>query len=142
MEASVKKSDFPKALFSTLVKSTVISFIYTILCVLLFAFIIKILSVGDSIIPPVNQIIKITAILISSYFAIKRVPQRRALIGAAAASAYIVAGFLIFSLIQGSMGSLSVFLTDLVMSAAMGLITGILYLRVLDSSNQKAKGKK
>ena len=67
---SSKKTSF-MVLFKCALKGAMISMVFTVAVILLFALIIKETGMSDGVIAPINQIIKIAGIIAASYFAIK-----------------------------------------------------------------------
>lgn len=127
MEADVKKN---KVSFSTFLKCAVrgslISMIFTVALILLFALIIKETGVADSVIRPVNQVIKILGIMAASYFAIKGMTEKQWLCGAGAGLLYILISYFVFSLIDGKMGNVALLFSDLLMGVLIGLVFALI----------------
>lgn len=127
MEADVKKK---KVSFSTFLKCAVrgslISMIFTVALILLFALIIKETGVADSVIRPVNQVIKILGIMAASFFAIKGMTEKQWLCGAGAGLLYILISYFVFSLIDGKMGNVALLFSDLLMGVLIGLVFALI----------------
>ena len=92
--------------------------------VLAFAFVIELASLGDSVIRPVNQLIKLFAIFGGCAAFVKG--ERGFLKGAVIGCLTIVFSFLIFGLIAGSPGSFLSALIDVACGTVMGLISGVI----------------
>jgi putative membrane protein (TIGR04086 family) len=105
--------------------------IFTIAAVLLFALIIKVFSVSDNAIMPVNQIIKILGVALCGFIIGRKCKEKPALMGALAGVIYVVVGFLLFSLVNGSFSPSLSLLSDAVMGAVIGLICAIIAAKLI-----------
>jgi putative membrane protein (TIGR04086 family) len=107
------------------------SVIFTIAAVLLFALIIKVFSVSDNAIMPVNQIIKILGVALAGFIVGRKCKEKPALFGALAGIFYVIAGFLLFSLVNGAFTPSVSLLSDVVMGAVIGLISAIIAAKLI-----------
>jgi putative membrane protein (TIGR04086 family) len=109
----------------SLVKGLLAGVIFTTASILLFALLIKTGVLGEASIPAVNEIIKITGVLLSAFITAHRQQRFGWLKGGAAGAAYLLLGWLVFSLIEGEFGQASVLFVDMLMGLIIGAITGI-----------------
>lgn len=109
------------------VKGVICGMIFTILCILAFAFLLKAFSLEDSVIPIVNQLVKIFGILIAAYVATRKQKTMNWLIGAMAGFFYVTVGFLLFSLIDGEFGLMPVLISDMLTGAVIGLVASVIF---------------
>jgi putative membrane protein (TIGR04086 family) len=107
-------------------KGTLISMIFTIAVILLFALIIKETGLSDNVIGPVNQVIKIAGIVAASYFAVKGLADKQWLCGGITGIMYMLLSYLIFSLIEGMFGKIALLFSDLLMGMLIGLVFAII----------------
>lgn len=119
-------------------KGAVVAMVFTILAILVFAFAIKAMSLEDSAIAPVNQAIKIIGILLAAYVSGRNCTGYKWLRGMAAGLLYVVAGFVIFSLLEGAMGLVSVLISDMCAGAIIGLAAALLFA-ALPGKKSRAK---
>lgn len=99
---------------------------FSLVAVLIFAFIIKFTSISENIIQPINQIIKGLSILVGCFVASKKIHSHGWLNGIFVGFLYTVVAFLIFSILDGKFSfGISTF-NDIVFGSAMGLISGII----------------
>lgn len=124
---SAKSAGFVADIGVSAVKGAVVGMVFTILAILVFAFIIKAMSLEDSAIAPVNQVIKIIGILLASFVATRGMGGFKWLRGMAAGLLYVVAGFIIFSLLEGTMGLIPVLISDMMAGAIIGLASALLF---------------
>lgn len=129
-----KKDGILKVVMPVL-KGTIVGLVFSVVCILIFAFVIKLIGVNDSLIPPVNQFIKIAGILIATFFAMKS--DKRIFVGILTGCSYILFSFLLFSIVQGQLGLFNVLFSDLLMGAIMGTILGALISKKFTASTVK-----
>ncbi|MBO5926195.1 MAG: TIGR04086 family membrane protein, partial [Clostridia bacterium] len=53
------------------VKGVIISLIFTLISILVFALILKIFSLNNNVIKPINYVIKVTAVFLGTFIAVK-----------------------------------------------------------------------
>lgn len=119
-------------------KGAVVAMVFTILAILVFAFAIKAMSLEDSAIAPVNQAIKIIGIMLAAYVSTRCVGGLKWLRGLCAGLLYVVMGFVIFSLLEGAMGMVSVLVSDMLAGAIIGLAAALLFA-ALPGKQRKVK---
>ena len=111
------------------VKALIVSIIFTLLSVLVFAVIIRFCSIDAKYIPIVNQIIKCVAILLSMLLCFTKRPNGW-LRGFIFGILYIAAAFFIFSAFSGKFEFGLKLLNDCVLGGISGLIGGIITVNV------------
>ncbi len=99
---------------------------FSLICVLIFAFVIKFTSVSESVMQPINQIIKGASILFACFIVSKNIRKNGWLVGLFTGLLYTVLAFLIFSILDNQFTFGLNVLNDLVFGSVMGLIAGIL----------------
>lgn len=124
-EKGAKKPAFPGYLKRAL-KGTLVSMVFTVAAILLFALIIKETGLADNVIAPVNQIIKIAGIIAASFFAIKGLHERQWIVGGMAGILFIVLSYLVFSLIEGMFGNVALLFSDMLMGLLIGMVFAII----------------
>jgi len=137
-ESKVKLSTFIKCGL----KGSLISMIFTVAVILLFALIIKETGAADSVIAPINQVIKILGIMAAAYFAIRPMETKQWLCGAVAGLMYILIGYFVFSLIDGMMGNVALLFSDLLMGVLIGMVFAIIAANFFGKRKRKAKKTK
>jgi putative membrane protein (TIGR04086 family) len=120
-------------------KGTLISMIFTIAVILLFALIIKETGLADNVIGPVNQVIKIAGIIAASYFAVKGLADKQWLCGGITGIMYMLLSYLIFSLIEGVFGKIALLFSDLLMGMLIGLVFAIIAANFFGGSRRKSR---
>ena len=103
---------------------------FSLICILIFALIIKFTSISEKAIFPINQIIKILSILFACFIVGKKVKKGGLFVGLFTGILYTIVAFVIFSILDGSFSfGLSV-LNDLTFGAILGMISGILCINI------------
>ena len=100
------------------IKGVITTVAITLVCVLLFALVLSLTDLGDGVIRPVNQFIKLVAVFCGVVISVKG--EKGFLKGLAAT----VLSFLIFGLIGGGLSFGWAILIDLVCGAIMGGLSG------------------
>lgn len=121
MEKAVKTKNF---LIDTL-KSALISIIIGAILTLVFAIVLNYVPISDKIVTIINQIIKIIAIFLGCVFGIgdKKIGLLKGLL---AGIVYALGTALIFAIINKDFGFSWKVILDIGISAAMGLLCGII----------------
>lgn len=99
---------------------------FSLICILIFAFIIKFTSISENAIQPINQIIKVLSILFACFIARKKLNSNGWLSGIFIGICYTILAFLIFSILDGHFSFGLNVLNDLVFGSIIGMISGIL----------------
>ncbi|MGE5495672.1 MAG: TIGR04086 family membrane protein [Burkholderiales bacterium] len=137
LKTKEKKTSFSELMKNAL-KGTLISMIFTIAVILLFALIIKETGLKDGVIAPVNQVIKILGILAASYFAVKGMSDKQWLCGGITGLMYMLLSYLIFSLINSAFGNVALLFSDMLMGLLIGAVFAIIVASFFGGS-KKAK---
>lgn len=120
-----KKLKVNSNLFLNVLKGAIIAVSFSLVFILIFALLIKLFNISDSVITPVNQVLKIISIFLGCLFALKKFPQKGLITGALIGIVYTVLAFLVFSAL-GRTFSLSLsFLNDLAFALIIGALCGI-----------------
>ncbi|HEY8443773.1 MAG TPA: TIGR04086 family membrane protein [Clostridia bacterium] len=123
------KSPEKSSMYLEVLKALTIALIISLVFILLMALIITFVDVSDTAINIINQVIKGVALLASSIIAFKEKSngwKKGLLLGVI----YIIAAFLIFSLMNGKFTFGWNILFDLIFGSIMGLICGIFAVNV------------
>jgi len=114
------------AMVKSMFKGVLCAVIATLLFVLVFAFIVQVAGLSNSVISPVMQVVKVLAIFVAVLIALKPAKSKGWLYGGLVGIFYMVFTFLIFSLLDGqfivNLGALS----DLLFETLVGVISAVL----------------
>ncbi|MBR4419017.1 MAG: TIGR04086 family membrane protein [Clostridia bacterium] len=107
-------------------KGVLCSVIATLLFVLVFAFIVQVAGLSNSVISPVMQVVKVLAIFVAVLIALKPARSKGWLYGGLVGIFYMVITFLVFSLLDGQFVINISALSDLLFETLVGLISAVL----------------
>ena len=114
--------------FVQVFRGVITAVLTTLICVLAFALVLNFTSLGDDAILPVNQAIKVLAIFLGCFFALKY--ERSFIKGGLIGLLSTIFTFLIFALISGGQNFGWGVLIDLVFGFLIGGISGLITARV------------
>lgn len=120
-------------------KSSIVAMIFTITAILVFALVVKSAEMDVKVIVIINEIIKIAGVICASFFAAKDPKSRTVLAAAVAGLLYIIIGFCVFSLIQGTLGDLMMMMTDAMMGVIIGFVIGLFVSKVMKAKHAPGK---
>lgn len=124
-ELSLDK-DADTSSFLSVLKGTFWAISMSLICVLIFAFVIKFTSISENLITPINQVIKIVSILFGAYVMSKKLRANGWLWGLILGAMYTLLAFVIFSILNGQFDVNISLLNDLIFGSIIGLIAGII----------------
>ena len=110
----------------TLAKSVFWALSVSLLCILIFAFVVKFTALPESAIMPINQVIKFLSIFIGCWVASKKIKSNGWLWGIVIGAVYTLLAFIVFSILDGEFRFTLSLLNDFVFGAIAGLISGII----------------
>ena len=102
----------------------------SLICVLIFAFVIKFTSISENLIMPINQVIKIISILFGVNIMSRKIKSNGWLWGLILGAVYTLLAFLIFSTLNGKFDFSINLLNDVVFGSIIGLISGIIMFAI------------
>ena len=109
--------------FVNLLKGILFSLIFTMTAILLFALVLKVFSLGDGVVKPVNYLIKSIAVFLGAFLSVNE--NKGILKGFIAGVVIIIITFLVFALISSTI-KFNVFLIwEILLGGAIGAIAGI-----------------
>ncbi len=125
----VKKNENKNIVLSCL-KGALISVCVSLICILVFAFFIKLTNMSETLIKPINQVIKVLSILIGVLFVTKKDKQKGLVKGLVIGFLYTILAFVVFSILNGQFKFDVTILIDLVFGLLTGAICGVIGVNV------------
>lgn len=110
------------------IKATLAATIFSLVCVLIFSFIIGLFSLSADIIKPVNQVFKIIAIALGGILFIRG--GRGLIKGAVYGVCAVLVTYLLFAVISSSFAVSWLFALEIVLGAVAGAISGIIGVNI------------
>ena len=120
-----KNLDIKQTIFCA-VKGALISVCISLICILVFAFIIKLTGMSDGLIKPINQVIKIVSIFIGTFLINKKQANKKLLNGVIVGLFYTIIAFIVFSILNGSFNADFTIIIDALFGGLIGAICGVI----------------
>ena len=127
------KTKINKTLFTNTLKGSLIAVAFSLILILIFAFILQILSLGDGTIKVVNLIIKLISIMLGTSVAVRKTKEKGLLTGLFVGLVYTVIAFIVFSILNGQFSFEKSLFNDILFGTIGGAICGVI------SVNTKSK---
>lgn len=119
-----------KSFFGQVIKGALSAISLALVLILLFAVLIRFTSLSDKFIKPVNQVIKIVCILFGVKLSLKHDRQKGWFKGLLIGLIFSVIAYLLFSILSMEFSFGTTTIIDMVFSALLGLISGILLVNL------------
>ncbi len=137
MKAKVRSVDSSKPknkLLLSVLKGSLVSLCFSLVGILIFAFILKFTNISDSVINPVNQVIKAASVLLGVFIGLKKEKEMGLVSGLLIGLIYTVVAFLVFSILDGCFVFDRTLLNDILFGGISGAICGIICVNIKKSS--------
>lgn len=107
-------------------KGSLIALSISLIAVLIFAFVLRFLSIPDGAIKPVNQVIKTFSILVGVFMGLRKSKEMGLISGLVIGIVYTVLSFVAFSALYGNFEFTRALVNDLLFGAIIGGICGVI----------------
>ncbi len=137
MKAKVRSVDSSKPknkLLLSVLKGSLVSLCFSLVGILIFAFILKFTNISDSVINPVNQVIKAASVLLGVFIGLKKEKEMGLVSGLLIGLIYTVVAFLVFSILDGCFVFDRTLLNDIFFGCITGSNCGIICVNIKKSS--------
>jgi len=114
----------------SLLKGVIISLCVSLVSVLVFAFLLKFTNISESIITPINQIIKGVSIFLGTFLGLKKEKKMGLISGLLIGMIYTLLAFVVFSALNGSFVFSRTLITDFCFGGIIGAICGIICVNI------------
>lgn len=132
---SAMKVKNSNGLLGAVLKGVLCAVCVSLALVLVFAFLLKFTNIPESVIKPINQVIKGVSVFVGVFVGMKKLKELGLVSGLLIGLAYTIMAFLIFSILGGSFNFDLTFLTDIVFGGVIGSICGIICVNLKKSNN-------
>lgn len=126
IKAKIFNSDEKKGIIKPIVKGVFVALAVSLVSILLFAFLLRWTNISESLIAPVNQVIKGVSIFLGVFFGLKKVKHNGIINGLLIGFFYTIFAFLVFSLLDGAFSFDRSLLNDIIFGTIIGAICGII----------------
>ncbi len=134
-KVNIQNAKNKNPLIGLIAKGTLIALCISLVLVLVFAFLLKFTNISDSIISPINQVIKGVSIFLGVFIGLKKCKELGLVSGLLIGFVYTILAFLVFSILSGRFNFDITLLTDCVFGAVIGAICGIISVNIKKSTN-------
>lgn len=130
------KEDNPskKTLLTSIIKGCLTALCVSLVGILVFAFILKFTNISDSVINPVNQVIKGVSIFLGVFIGLKKEKEMGLVSGLLIGLIFTMLAFIVFSILDGHFIFDRTLLNDTIFGGIMGAICGIICVNIKKSS--------
>lgn len=125
MENSLKSKNFLQIL-----KGVGVSLVVSLVGILVFAFVLRFVNIGDNLIKVINQVIKVLSVLLGVSLTLKKDKTKGLLKGAGVGVLYTLLAYLVFSVLVGNFNFGLSLVFDTIFAAVIGLICGVIFVNV------------
>lgn len=125
MENSLKSKNFLQIL-----KGVGVSLVVSLVGILVFAFVLRFVNIGDNLIKVINQVIKVLSVLLGVSLTLKKDKTKGLLKGAGVGALYTLLAYLVFSVLVGNFNFGLSLVFDTIFAAVIGLICGVIFVNV------------
>jgi putative membrane protein (TIGR04086 family) len=115
----------------SILSGTIVSIAITLVLILVFALLIRFFNINDSLIFPVNQVIKVISMLVGLIVVLKKTRSKGFLNGLLFGFIYYILSFIIFSVLQGSISIDVNNFIDLLLTSLMGGLIGLILINII-----------
>lgn len=117
-----------KNLFSQILKGCLIALCISIIGILVFAFVLRFVTINDISIKIINQIIKVLSVLFGVMVCLKKDKSKGLVKGSIIGVVYTISSYLLFSLLVASFSFGFSIMYDIIFSGIVGLISGVIFV--------------
>lgn len=114
----------------SLLKGVIIALCVSLVSILVFAFLLKFTNISESIITPINQIIKGVSIFFGTFLGLKKEKKMGLISGLLIGMIYTLLAFIVFSALNGSFVFSRTLITDFCFGGIIGAICGIICVNI------------
>ena len=122
----VKSDEEKVSFFLITLKGALYALSVCLIGILIFAFVLRFVAVSDSLIKPINQVIKTISILVGTFVALKKSKDMGLISGLVIGLLFTIVSFLAFSILDGHFEFGISLLNDCLFGSIVGGICGII----------------
>ncbi len=131
---NLDSSKLKNTLLLSILKGSLVAVCFSLIGILVFAFILKFTNISDSVINPVNQVIKGASVFLGVFIGLKKQKEMGLVSGLLIGLVYTIVAFLVFSILDGCFVFDRTLLNDILFGGLMGSICGIICVNIKKSS--------
>ncbi len=124
--AELNKTENKVPFFATLLKGSLMALSICLILILIFAFILRFVAISDSLIKPINQVIKTISILVGTFYGLKKCKDMGLISGLLIGLMFTIISFFAFSILDGNFEFGISLVNDCLFGSIIGGICGII----------------
>lgn len=124
--AELNKTDSKVPFIITLLKGSLMALSICLILILIFAFVLRFVAISDSLIKPINQVIKTISILIGTFYGLKKCNDMGLISGLLIGLMFTLIAFFAFSILDGNFEFGISLINDCLFGSIIGGICGII----------------
>lgn len=125
IEVSAEKQE-KVSFFASVLKGALFALSFSLIAILIFAFLLRFIAIPDSAIKPVNQVIKILSVFFGVFMGLKKSKEMGLISGLVIGLLYTIIAFVAFSILDGGFSFSISLINDLLFGSITGAICGII----------------
>ena len=126
----VKDNNEKVSFLGAVLKGSLMALSVCLILILIFAFVLRFCSISDSLIKPINQIIKTISIMIGVFVGLKKSKEMGLMSGLCIGFLFTIIAFVAFSILDGHFEFGISLLNDCLFGSIVGAICGIIAVNV------------
>lgn len=111
-------------------KGALVALSVCLVAILIFAFILRFVAISDSVIKPVNQVIKTISIMVGVFVGLRKSKEMGLISGLVIGLIFTIIAFVAFSILDGSFSFGMTIVNDCLFGSIIGGISGIIAVNV------------
>ncbi len=124
--ANLNNTEEKVSFFVQVLKGALMALSVCLIAILIFAFILRFVAVSDSLIKPINQVIKTLSILIGTFYGLKKSKDMGLISGLVIGLMFTIISFIAFSALDGSFEFGISLVNDCLFGSIIGGVCGII----------------
>ncbi len=124
--ANLNNAEDKVSFFVQVLKGALMALSVCLIAILIFAFVLRFVAVSDSLIKPINQVIKTISILIGTFYGLKKSKDMGLISGLVIGLMFTIISFIAFSALDGSFEFGISLINDCLFGSIIGGVCGII----------------
>lgn len=124
--ANLNNTEEKVSFFVQVLKGALMALSVCLIAILIFAFILRFVAISDSLIKPINQVIKTLSILVGTFYALKKSKDMGLISGLVIGLMFTIISFIAFSVLDGNFEFGISLVNDCLFGSIIGGVCGII----------------
>ncbi len=132
--ANLNNTEEKVSFFVQVLKGALMALSVCLIAILIFAFILRFVAISDSLIKPINQVIKTLSILVGTFYALKKSKDMGLISGLVIGLMFTIISFIAFSVLDGNFEFGISLVNDCLFGSIIGGVCGIIAVNLKKSN--------